>query len=306
MQGVLLTPEPGERRPSSFYYFHPPGQSSVGRLLLGSGVERPHKTKQPKGNKETELVATQEQYLDFDIAEELPEASFRWVGKVIAAGAQMPPARKQAKIGGTPRPELHITVEPLSYRNDSDRSRFEDDFEHGWYALQNKNGEQAKAGSNLDYLKRAFAKLGFPITNNASCAAFVGKIFFFEYQQVKRTFGKGEDATENVSWILVPVEGPLPSYNHTGPVQVVKRPRGATAAPTAASFADNADVALPKLRDILNGKEESDYFTALTESGDADVLRAPYIVEASSDARALTVRMIDSGLMRQVDGKLVA
>lgn len=251
------------------------------------------------------------QYVDFEVPEELPKSSGRILGKIVVFGAQMPPEKRAAKVGGTPRPALHLAVDPVNFKYNSDRSLgFEDDFEHDWYELQDRNGATPKADSKLGKLKAAFAKLGYSITNGASCAALVGKYFVFEKDKETITFKKQDEQGNEVDdprdiYTLVPVEALPDDYVHIGATPVFPRPRKSGQATSAASIADNASVAGPKLAEILNGKTEGEFFDALTESQDSDVLRAPYIVEASTDPHALAMRMVNMGLMTLQGDKLV-
>ena len=247
---------------------------------------------------------------NWEVPEELPKSSGRVVGRILSAGAQYPPERKSAKItasGNTPRPEFTIVIEPLNFKYNSDRTMFDDDFEHAAYPMYNKNGEIANADSKFGRLKTALLKYGFPITNAESSKALIGKVFVWENRKDTVNFGTEEVPDMRDFYTLIPNEQLPDGYTHTGGTPVFDRPRKkAGAAPSAASVADNATTALPKLAKFLNGKTESEYFDALTGSGDGDVLRAPYIVEASTDAHALTMRMVDSGLMKQDGDKLVA
>lgn len=256
--------------------------------------------------------------LDFEIPEELQERSRTWVGELIFAGAQMPPEKRAAAIsanGRMVRPEFHIVIDPRSFKYNSDRSKgFEDDYEHGWYALTDSNGEPAKAGSNLDLLKKAFAKLGFVITNRQQAEALVGLVFEWETRKITPKRNVKDDVTGEWSevegkpyYVILPVKLVETDWQPTGSVQVIDRPRvaGGGSAPNAASVDPNAAAALPILAEVLNGKTEKEYFKALTDSKKVDILKPPYITEASANPHALTMRMISSTLMRQDGDTLV-
>lgn len=259
----------------------------------------------------TTAQATVNESMDFELPEELPERSSQSVYRIVGARAAFPPSALQAKIGGTPRMNLEFVYEPLDFRYDSDKTKFEDDLEHAWFAMFDKNGDPAAKGSNLDVVKQAFSKLSFPITNKTSLDALIGKNFVMENKRITRTFKKpdpnnpGETIDEESnSYVLVPVAPAADDYTHTGPTKTFTRPRNKAVAASAAMTAENASEALPKLIKVLEGKSESEYMNAIVGSKDPDITRAPYIVEASSNPRALTNRMLEAG-MRQLDGKLV-
>lgn len=254
--------------------------------------------------------------IDFELPAELPDRGRQWVGKVTVAGAYYPPkqiADKTLARGETVYPMIHLAADPLSFKYNSDRSKgFEDDEEHLWLAMQDKKGAQVGPGSNLDDVQKAFAKLGFAITNNATLQALVGLNFVFETKKKTFKFNRGKDAEgqdiveESNSYIWVPVELAPQDYEHVGTIQVIPRPRvAAGSAPTAASVDMNATVALPKLAAALDGKTEAEYFNALTSTKDPDLMRPPYVVEANTDPHQLTLRMISSGLMKQVGDTVV-
>lgn len=252
------------------------------------------------------------QYIDFEVPEELPETSGRIIGRVLAAGAQFPPEKRVAAQGGTPRAEFHLVVEPLNFKFDSDKTKFEDDYEHEWYPIYNKNGELQNANSKFGKVKAAFLKLGYPIRNMQDAQILVGKVFAFTKIKETIAFKKPDpnDPEKTIDdprdiYTMVPVEEMPADYVHVGSVPVFKRPKVSASAPSAATVADNAAVALPILAEVLNGKTEDEYFTAITVTKDTNILRQPYITEASSDPHALTMRMISSGLMRQEGDRLV-
>jgi hypothetical protein len=245
-------------------------------------------------------------FMDFEVPEQLPERSSEAVYRVLAAGAQLPPARMSAKSNNT-HLHFHMVMDPLSFRYDSDLSLFEDNFEQVWAPIYDRNGKLQGPDSNFGEIKEAFLAIGYPITNAASAQALVGKTFLFRNRKKTRTFKKA-DASGNTTedsrdtWLLLPVEE-IANYEPSGVVPTVTRGKKA-AVPSAANVPDNAAVALPILKQLLEGKREDEYFATIMGSGNPEVSKAPYIVEASTDPKALTARLQAIG-MRQIDGRLV-
>ncbi len=248
--------------------------------------------------------------LDFEIPEELPERGLRSVYDIVVATAGFPPSKLQDRRQGTPRINAHIALQPVSFRLESDMTIFDDNLEHLWLAMFDKNGDLVQPDSNFGIVKDAFSKAGFTIRNKADLEKLVGTRWYFENRRIKRTFKKADPNNpgetieeESTNYLLVPVT-PCPEYVHSGPLKTVNRPRKAAVAASSAMSADNAAEALPRLMQVLEGKTESEYMTAMVASKDETIVRAPYIVEATSNPAALTTRMLEAG-MRQIDGKLV-
>ena len=247
---------------------------------------------------------------DVELPDELDESTSTWIGEIVKAEFALPPTRKQQAIvagGGTPRPEFHLAIQPLSFRYESDRSKFDNDLEDRWTPVYRKDGSLQTKGSTLDEYKQAFMALGYPLRNNADAAALVGKKFRFS-TVVKKVEGYSDQ------WLAIPDE-PADDYVAPATVQVRYRPpRPKTGQPVQAFGNGNhatADLTKPTeiLKRVLQDKSEAEYLTAIVTSagvvGDADakaVMTEPFISEAQAGS-PLTSRMVAAG-MTVVDGRL--
>ena len=256
-------------------------------------------------------------YVDFDLPDDLPERGSKAVYRVVEAGAALPPARKQASItanGGKVQPEFHLDLVPLSFRyENTPGSQFEDDHEHIWAPMFDRNGELVGPDSKLGLLKAGFKKIGISVNNRAEAAALAGKVIVFENRRRTINFKKTNEQGEVVDdpknfWDLIPVELGDDNYKHTGSVPVRQRgPRTAASMPNVAQQVTNSAEVLPALMRVLNGKSESEYLQAIMAANaeDAATIKTAQavLVEAASNTGALTQRMTDAG-MRLIDGKL--
>lgn len=249
---------------------------------------------------------------EIEIPDELPESSGGGIYEVVECGYANPPAKKAMAItasGGTVRPEFHYVLQPLSFRYESDRSLFENDLEEEWAPVYNTNGDLNSKSSKFGRIKEAIEALGYRIRTNADCAALVGKKF-----RITRTELQFNIEGRKNPWVTLLTE-PADDYEPPSSVPVRYRPPRQQQAQSLASLGGGStgpsQEAMSALADVLDGTAESDYFSAIIGAkathGEAvakTVVTEPFLTE-SRDASTLTERMVSSGLMAMVDGKLV-
>ena len=254
---------------------------------------------------------------NFEIPEEMPESTLTTVARVKTSEFAKPGGKRaEGKVtrGEDIQVEYHEVLEPLSIKYDSDPAMFDHNNDEAWLSVFNRNGQLNGKGSLIDIKKQGYLKMGFPITNQTTAKAIEGHVFRYDRQKVTFMFDKvdpitGEKKKEESKpqYVSVPVERMADDWKPEGPVQTIQRPRDwrtGGAAPSAPAQADNSSVAIPALIVALNGKAESEYTSAILDTKNPELMRSPYITEATTDKAALTARMVAAGMV-VVDGKLV-
>jgi hypothetical protein len=254
----------------------------------------------------------------WELPDELPQRAGRWVGQFTVVEIAMPPERIQRGImerGASVYPRFHYAIQPLSFRYESDRSVFENDLEEKWLNVYDeKTGELVGQNSLFGQFRTALTKLGYRIKTPADCKALIGKAFEFETRKVD--FSRGEDSTEtgiarSASYVAIPLtEVDLSTYRPPSPLPVRKRPfrrEQASAATIERQMANaqiNDAVVAPKLLKALAGKGPSEWTMALISTQDPDLVRQPFLTEAS--AGTIRTRLAAYGAKFDADGKVIA
>ena len=202
----------------------------------------------------------------------------------------------------TDQPLLHIAWEPLSYKQEFDRTVYPlrtDDFSHDQITIFTRDGRMMGGKTAMGQVKAAFNELGFKLTpagmKDIEGTVFVTTRAFNEYAK------KNSDGTPMVDdagnpvmqrdWFTKPVEV-LTDYQVAADRTVVRLPRnrgGSTATRTASTI--TADQ-IQALKSALNGKTEDEYFDAVV--GTPVINCDPFLAELSEPSR-LTERLVAMG-----------